>query len=193
MELIIASANNHKIQEFLDMMPPNISLRSTKDIGIIDDIPETAPTLEGNALMKARYIYSRTGLDCFADDTGLEVAALNGEPGVHSARYATDGHDHTANVALLLKNLQNTTDRSAQFRTVIALIINGKEHLFEGVVGGRITEKPSGSDGFGYDPVFEPDNSGGRTFAQMQLAEKNLISHRGRAAENLIAFLENVH
>lgn len=192
MELIIASANNHKIQEFLDMMPPNISLRSTKDIGIIDDIPETAPTLEGNALMKARYIYSRTGLDCFADDTGLEVAALNGEPGVHSARYATDGHDHTANVALLLKNLQNTTDRSAQFRTVIALIINGKEHLFEGVVGGRITEKPSGSDGFGYDPVFEPDNSGGRTFAQMQLAEKNLISHRGRAAENLIAFLENV-
>lgn len=193
MELIIASANNHKIQEFLDMMPPNISLRSTKDIGIIDDIPETAPTLEGNALMKARYIYSRTGLDCFADDTGLEVAALNGAPGVHSARYATDGHDHTANVALLLKNLQNTTDRSAQFRTVIALIINGEEHLFEGVVGGRITEKPSGSDGFGYDPVFEPDNSGGRTFAQMQLAEKNLISHRGRAAENLIAFLENVH
>lgn len=193
MELIIASANNHKIQEFLDMMPPNISLRSTKDIGIIDDIPETAPTLEGNALMKARYIYSRTGLDCFADDTGLEVAALNGAPGVHSARYATDGHDHTANVALLLKNLQNTTDRSAQFRTVIALIINGEEHLFEGVVGGRITEKPSGSDGFGYDPVFEPDNSGGRTFAQMPLAEKNLISHRGRAAENLIAFLENVH
>ena len=188
MELVIASANAHKIEEISLLLPTSISLLSAKEVGIIEDIPETADTLEGNALLKARYIYNRLGKNCFADDTGLEVNALGGEPGVHSARYATDGHDHEANINLLLKNLSDKNDRSAQFRTVIALILDGKEYLFEGVVKGEILLERAGSEGFGYDAIFKAEGKN-VSFAEMNLNEKNEISHRGRATAKLIDFL----
>ena len=154
----------------------------------MEEIPEEQETLEGNALQKARYLHDRTGLDCFADDTGLEVEALGGAPGVHSARYATDGHDFAANNRLLLKNLQGVGNRRARFRTVIALILNGEEHLFEGVVEGRIIDHETGHEGFGFDPLFVPDGCE-RTFAEMSAAEKNAISHRGRAVRKLAEYL----
>ncbi len=188
MELIIASANAHKIEEISRLLPKSVSLTSAKEVGITEDIPETADTLEGNALLKARYIYERTGKDCFADDTGLEVTALNGAPGVHSARYATDGHDHEANIDLLLRNLEDKTDRTAQFRTVIALIIDGNEHLFEGIVKGEILHERVGAEGFGYDAIFAAENTN-ESFAQMELDKKNAISHRGRATAKLIDFI----
>lgn len=196
MELIIASANAHKITEISSITPSFITLLSMKDIGITDDIPETAPTLEGNALQKARYIYSRTGKACFADDTGLEVDALGGEPGVYSARYAqifdptATSHNAAANVALLLKKLQNAPSRTAQFRTVIALILpDGTEHLFQGEIKGEITSDLRGNEGFGYDPIFIPHGYN-QTFAQMPAELKNRISHRGLATAKLIQFLE---
>lgn len=188
MKLVIASANAHKIEEITLLLPASISLLSAKEVGVTEDIPETADTLEGNAILKAQYIYQRTGKNCFADDTGLEVNALNGEPGVHSARYATDGHDHEANIDLLLKNLAHKTDRTARFRTVIALIIDGKEHLFEGIVNGVILTERAGTEGFGYDAIFKADGKN-VSFAQMNLDEKNEISHRGRATVKLIDFL----
>ena len=188
MELVIASANAHKIEEISLLLPASISLLSAKEVGITEDIPETADTLEGNAILKAEYIYDRTGKNCFADDTGLEVNALNGAPGVHSARYATDGHDHEANIDLLLKNLADKTDRTAQFRTVIALILDGEQHLFEGIVHGEILTERAGTEGFGYDAVFKADGKD-VSFAQMGLNEKNEISHRGRATTKLIEFL----
>lgn len=160
--------------------------------GITEDIPEDQPTLEGNALQKARYLWERTGCDCFADDTGLEVRALGGAPGVHSARYATDGHDFEANVRLLHKNLEGVADCSARFRTVIALIINDEEHLFEGEVSGRIVEVGAGDGGFGYDPVFVPDGYD-QTFSQMSAELKNSISHRGRAVQKLAEFLKSIN
>jgi XTP/dITP diphosphohydrolase len=169
-------------------------------LGITEDIPEDSPTLEGNALGKARYIHERTGLDCFADDTGLEVAALGGAPGVHSARYAADageagavagGHNFDANNRLLLRNLAGAEDRSARFRTVIALILDGQEYLFEGTVEGRIIEEYRGTEGFGYDPIFIPEGST-QTFAEMPAAEKNAISHRARAVEKLAEFLSKI-
>ena len=150
--------------------------------------PETQPTLEGNAAQKARYLYERTGCDCFADDTGLEVEVLGGAPGVHSARYATDGHDFAANNRLLLQNLAGKQNRRARFRTVIALILGGEEHLFEGIVRGRIIEHETGDEGFGYDPLFRPEGFD-RTFAQMTADEKNATSHRGRAVRQVAAFL----
>ena len=188
MELIIASANAHKIEEISRLLPKSVCLTSAREVGVTEDIPETADTLEGNALLKARYIYERTGKNCFADDTGLEVNALDGAPGVHSARYATDGHDHEANIDLLLKNLSNKSDRTAQFRTVIALIIDGNEHLFEGIVKGEILAKRTGTEGFGYDAIFMAEGTN-ISFAEMDLDKKNAISHRGRATSKLIDFI----
>lgn len=170
------------------MLPSDIELTTPRECGITEDIPETSPTLEGNALQKARYLYERTSLNCFADDTGLEVEALNGAPGVRSARYATDGHDPEANNTLLMKNLEGASSRKAQFRTVIALILDGEEYLFEGVVTGEIAEVYSGNEGFGYDPIFVPSGES-RSFAEMTMAEKGAISHRGRATRKLIDFL----
>lgn len=190
MKLIFATNNAHKLSEVQAVLGEGWELVTPRMCGVEEDIPETAETLEGNASQKARYLYERTGLDCFADDTGLEVEALNGAPGVHSARYATDGHDFGANNRLLLKNLEGVENRRARFRTVISLIEGGEEHLFEGIVEGRIIERESGSEGFGYDPLFVPDGFD-RTFAEMSGEEKNAISHRGRAVRNLVAYLHN--
>lgn len=168
---------------------------SLADIGCTDDIPEDSDTLEGNAVAKARWVVDRYGYDCFADDTGLEVDALGGAPGVHSARYAPGtGHDAAANTALLLKNLEGTTpaDRTARFRTVIALILGGTLNLFEGRVDGVITDSPAGNGGFGYDPVFRPDGFD-KTFAEISADEKNAVSHRGRATRRLIDFLNSTN
>ena len=189
-KLIFATNNAHKLGEVQALLGDAFTLVTLRECGITEDIPETADTLEGNALQKARYVYSKTGLDCFADDTGLEVDALGGAPGVHSARYATDGHDFAANNRLLLKNLEGTTDRTARFRTVIALIIDGVEYTFEGRVEGTIATSESGSEGFGYDPLFVPSGEI-ITFAQMSAEAKNAISHRGRAVAKLVNFLKN--
>ena len=169
------------------------TILSLADIGCHDDIPETASTLEGNALIKARWVRDRYGKDCFADDTGLMVDALDGAPGVLSARYAGDGHDSQANMRLLLHNLGSTPEpeRTARFTTVIALCLGGDEHLFHGTVEGRILSAPVGSEGFGYDPIFCPDGIEG-SFATMTADEKNAISHRGRATAALISFLESL-
>ena len=153
-KIVFATNNAHKLTEVQQVLGDGWELVTPRELGIMEDIPETAETLEGNALQKARYLHERTGEDCFADDTGLEVEALGGAPGVRSARYATDGHDFKANVDLLLRNLKGEGNRKARFRTVIALILNDKEHLFEGVVDGHISQVESGSEGFGYDPVF---------------------------------------
>lgn len=189
MKIVFATNNRHKLEEVSAILGPDFELATPAACGITEDIPETQNTLEGNALQKARYIHERTGADCFADDTGLEVAALGGEPGVRSARYAGDQHDFAANTELLLKNLESKSDRSARFRTVVALILGGKEYLFDGVVNGRIIEEYRGAGGFGYDPVFIPDGYA-ETFAEMTAGEKNTISHRARAVEKLNAFLK---
>lgn len=187
--IVFATNNVHKIAEASAVLGDRFELVTLRECGITEDIPETEPTLEGNASQKAHYIYERTGLDCFADDTGLEVAALGGAPGVRSARYATDGHDFDANNRLLLHNMEGATDRSARFRTVISLILGGREHLFEGVVEGRIAESAAGVGGFGYDPLFIPEGSD-CSFAEMPAEEKNAVSHRGRAVRKLAAFLD---
>lgn len=191
MKILFATNNAHKLTEVSAVLGPQFTLTTPREAGIAEDIPEDQPTLEGNALQKARYIHARTGLDCFADDTGLEVAALGGAPGVRSARYATDGHDFAANNRLLLRNLEGKSDRRARFRTVVALILGGEEHLFEGIVEGRIIEREAGDEGFGYDPLFVPDGYD-RTFAQMTADEKNAVSHRGRAVRQLAAFLHAI-
>ena len=189
-KLIFATNNAHKLSEVQSLLGDAFTLVTLRERGITEDIPETAENLDGNALQKARYVYEKTGADCFADDTGLEVDALGGAPGVHSARYATDGHDFAANNRLLLKNLEGETNRSAHFRTVIALILDGKEYLFEGRVEGAIATEESGSEGFGYDPLFVPSGEI-ITFAQMSAEAKNAISHRGRAVAKLVKFLKN--
>ena len=188
MKLIFATNNAHKLSEVQAVLGPSFELVTPRMCGVEEEIPETAETLEGNARQKARYLYERTGLDCFADDTGLEVEALNGAPGVHSARYATDGHDFAANNGLLLKNLEGETNRRARFRTAICLIEGGEERLFEGIVEGHIIDHESGSEGFGYDPLFVPEGYD-CTFAEMSADEKNAISHRGRAVRKLVAYL----
>lgn len=188
MKILFATNNAHKLAEVEAVLGESYRLLTPRDCGITEEIPETQPTLEGNALQKARYLYQRTGLDCFADDTGLEVEALDGAPGVRSARYATDGHDFAANNRLLLRNLEGRENRRARFRTVIALILRGEEHLFEGIVQGRIIDRETGSEGFGYDPLFIPDGCE-QTFAQMSADEKNALSHRGRAVRRLAEFL----
>lgn len=188
MKIIFATNNKHKLEEVQQLLPSSFEITTPRDCGITEDIPETADTLEGNALQKARYLFERTGLNCFADDTGLEVEALDGAPGVRSARYATDGHDSDANNTLLLKNLEGKESRKAQFRTAVALILDGKEYLFEGVVKGEIATSHSGHEGFGYDPLFMPEGES-RTFAEMTMDEKGAISHRGRAVRSLVEFL----
>lgn len=189
MQLVFASNNKHKIKEINDILGSGIHLLSLGDIKMEEDIPEDEHTLEGNALAKARYIHSATGLDVFADDTGLEVDYLDGQPGVHSARFAGPGKDSGANIDKLLLLLGNTYNRRARFRTVIALISGGGEYLFEGTVNGTITVDKRGSEGFGYDPVFIPDGYD-VTFAEMSLSEKNRISHRSMAFGKLKEFLK---
>ncbi len=186
--LVFATNNPHKLEEARAILDGRLVLLSLDDIGCHDDIPETADTLEGNALIKARWIKEKYGEDCFADDTGLMVDALDGQPGVQSARYAGPGHDSKKNMEKLLDNLKGVTNRKAHFSTAIALIMDGEEHLFEGRVDGVIAETPSGEGGFGYDPVFIADETG-LSFAVMSAEAKNAISHRGRAMRELARFI----
>lgn len=187
-EIVFATNNAHKLREIREIVGDRLRVLSLGDIGCNEDIPETAGTIEGNAEIKARYVKEHYGYDCFADDTGLEVDALGGEPGVYSARYAGTAHDSEANMRLLLHNMECVENRSARFRTVIALVIADDMKMFEGIVEGRIATTPAGSDGFGYDPVFYPEDSS-KTFAEMPAADKNAISHRGRATKKLIEYL----
>lgn len=187
--LVFATNNPHKLDEVRAILGSTIEVRSLADIGCHADIPETAHTLEGNALIKARYVYERFGLDCFADDTGLEVDALGGAPGVYTARYASQAaNDPEANMRKLLAELEGKTCRTARFRTVVALIEGGKEHIFEGIVEGEITTSKRGTDGFGYDPVFAPAEAG-KTYAELGVDVKNRISHRARAVQALCRHL----
>ena len=188
-KLVVATNNAHKLEEISAILGNEMELLSLKDIHCNADIPETADTLEGNAIQKANYIYKNYDMDCFADDTGLEVEALNGAPGVFSARYAGDGHDSEANMQKLLKELEGKENRKAQFRTAICLIMEGKEYLFEGIVKGSIIEEKRGGAGFGYDPIFVPEGYD-QTFAELGNDVKNTISHRARAVEKLCAFLK---
>ena len=187
-KLVFATNNAHKLEEIRAILGDRIEVLSLKDIHCDTDIPETADTLEGNAALKAEYIYRNYGMDCFADDTGLEVEALGGAPGVYSARYAGSGHDSEANMKKLLAELNGVTDRKARFRTAICLIEGGEKHLFEGIVKGEIIENKRGNSGFGYDPVFVPEGYA-ETFAEMGNDEKNKISHRARAVQQLCAYL----
>jgi len=187
-KIVFATNNEHKLREIRAIIGDKIQILSLKDINCDVDIPETAETLEGNALIKARFVYENYGLNCFADDTGLEVEALGGAPGVHTARYATDGHDTQANMRKLLREMEGKTNRAACFRTAIALIIDGKETQFSGRVDGFIAETARGERGFGYDPVFIPEDTG-KTFAELGEDFKNSISHRARAVAKLIEFL----
>ena len=190
-KFVFATNNAHKLEEVTAILRDKIELLSMKDIHCHADIPETADTLEGNALLKARYIFENYNMDCFADDTGLEVEALNGAPGVYSARYAGPGHDSEANMDKLLHEMENKKNRKARFRTVIALILNGKEYLFEGIVNGEILTSKHGHEGFGYDPIFRPEGFQ-ESFAEMPLHAKNKISHRGQAVRELCRFLNNL-
>lgn len=188
-KLVFATNNAHKLDEIRAILGDEIEIVSLADIGCHTDIPETTDTLEGNALQKARYVYEHYHCDCFADDTGLEVEALDGAPGVHTARYAyPDRHDPEANTRKLLDALKEKSSRRAQFRTAIALILNGEEHLFDGRVEGSIATEKRGTEGFGYDPVFIPEDSG-KTFAELGVEAKNRISHRARAVARLCEFL----
>lgn len=191
-KLVFATNNSYKLKEVSAILGDKVELLSLNDINCYDDITETADTLEGNALLKARYIYDKFGVDCFADDTGLEVEALNGAPGVYSARYAGgDGHDSEANMRKLLVELSDKENRKAQFRTVVALILGGKEYLFEGIVKGEIKQEKKGGEGFGYDPVFTPEGYS-QTFAELGDEVKNQISHRSRAVHKLCEFLNSI-
>lgn len=187
--IVFATNNAHKLEEVRRMVGNRVEIKSMAEIGCTDDIPETASTLQGNAELKARYVSERYGVDCFADDTGLEVDALGGAPGVYSARYAGPGHDSAANMAKLLGELEGCEERKARFRTVIALCRGGKIELVEGRVEGSIALAPQGEAGFGYDPVFLPDEAGGLSFAQMTPEQKNAISHRGRAMRKLLEII----
>ncbi len=190
-KLVFATNNAHKLRELREIVGDKYEILSLKDIGCNVDIPETANTLEGNAEIKARYVKEHYGYDCFADDTGLEVEALNGAPGVLSARYAGENHDSLANMNLLLSNMSDVNNRCARFRTVIALIENNEMIMFDGIVNGKITMSPQGDNGFGYDPVFMPDGYD-VTFAMMDSETKNSISHRGRATSKLIEYLNRL-
>lgn len=190
-KLVFATNNRHKLEEVRQIIGDKVEIMSLSDIDCYDEIPETADTLEGNALQKARYIKEKFGYDCFADDTGLEVEELNNAPGVYSARYAGTEHDSEANMNKLLHELAGKTNRKARFRTVMALILNEKEYLFEGIVKGCITENKRGSAGFGYDPLFIPD-SYSQTFAELGENIKNKISHRAEATRKLSVFLSKI-
>lgn len=192
MKIVFATNNSNKLSEIQDILGPDFQIVSLKDIGCHEDIPETGKTLEENALQKAQYVYDHYHIDCFADDTGLEVEALQGAPGVHSARYAegTD-HDSEANMAKLLRELGENNNRKAQFRTVIALILHGEVHEFEGKIEGSIAKEKKGTEGFGYDPLFVPDGYE-ESFAQLGMDIKNTISHRARAVEQLARYLKKI-
>ena len=189
-ELVFATNNRHKLEEVENKLERKIKLLTLNDIGCYDDIEETGTSFKQNASIKSRYIYQKYNLNCFGDDSGLEIDALNGDPGVYSARYAGEHGNHAANIKKVLDNLQDETNRKAHFRTVISLIWDGEEHFFDGTVEGTIRTAPSGTDGFGYDPIFEPDGYH-ITFAEMSMDEKNKISHRAKAMEQLIDFLIN--
>ncbi|WP_310992149.1 non-canonical purine NTP diphosphatase [Aequorivita marina] len=188
MKLVFATHNNNKFTEVKAMLPSHIELLSLTDIGCNEDIAETADTIEGNAILKANYVRDNYKLDCFADDTGLEVKSLNNEPGVYSARYAGESNNSQANMEKLLKNLEGKKDRSARFKTAIALSMNHAEVMFLGICEGEITEKPRGDSGFGYDPIFQPKGFD-KTFAEMTLQQKSKIGHRGKAMRQLIEYL----
>jgi len=190
MKLVFASNNHNKILEIQSLLPDTIELLSLENIGCIEDIPETADTIEGNAILKADYVKQNYGYDCFADDSGLEINALNNEPGVYSARYAGPQRSSEDNINKVLVQLQRHTNRSARFKTVIALNLNGEQNLFTGIVKGAILKEKSGNQGFGYDPIFRPDGHQ-KTFAEFSLEEKAKISHRGLAVKQLIDFLND--
>ena len=190
MELICATHNKNKIKEISELIPETFSLKGLNNIGCMDDIPETGNTMDENALIKAQFVYDKYKLNCFADDSGLEVKALNGAPGVFSARYAGESKNDLNNINKLLNELEGKSNREAQFKTVIALIMDGKKYFFEGIVKGRITNRVMGQNGFGYDPVFIPDGYK-ETFAQMNMEAKNSISHRGIAVGKLVNFLKS--
>lgn len=191
MKLVFASNNKNKIAEIQQQVGSQFQIVSLEDIGCFVDIPETAETIEGNAILKANYVTENYGLPCFADDTGLEIEALNNEPGVYSARYAGEQKNADDNMNLVLQKLSNQTNRKAQFKTIIALNINNQQYLFEGIVKGEMTTEKSGSQGFGYDPIFKPEGFS-TTFAEMTMEEKSVISHRGIAVQKLINFLSDL-
>lgn len=190
MKLVFASNNKNKIAEIQQMLPKEIEILSLEDIGCFDDIPETATTIEGNAIIKANYVSQKYGYNCFADDTGLEVETLNGAPGVYSARYAGEQKNDNDNMNKLLIALKNKENRKANFKTVIALNLNNEQYLFTGIANGTITEEKKGDKGFGYDPIFLPENHD-KTFAEIEQKEKALLSHRGKATAQLISFMKN--
>lgn len=189
LKLVFATGNQNKAREIQALMPESVTILSLTDIGCTEDIPETQPTIEGNASQKARYVFEKYGYNCFADDTGLEINALEGRPGVMSARYAGEAKDPNANMEKILQELEGKSDRSSRFITVISLILEGKETLFEGVVNGTIAGHKIGAKGFGYDPIFIPDGYE-RSFAEMDLSEKNRISHRALAVNKLVEYLK---
>jgi XTP/dITP diphosphohydrolase len=191
MKLVFASNNKNKIQEIQALVPNTFQIVSLEDIGCFEDIPETADTIEGNAILKANYVTEKYGYDCFADDTGLEVEALNGAPGVYSARYAGEQKDANDNMDKLLSELKDKSNRKANFKTVIALNLNGKQNLFTGIINGKIIEEKIGTNGFGYDPIFVADGYE-KTFAELSMEEKSTISHRGIAVKELILFLQKL-
>ena len=191
MKLVFASNNKNKIQEIQALVPNTIQIVSLEDIGCTEDIPETADTIEGNAILKANYVTEKYGYDCFADDTGLEVEALNGAPGVYSARYAGEQKDANDNMDKLLSELKDKSNRKANFKTVIALNLNGKQNLFTGIINGKIIDEKIGTNGFGYDPIFVADGFD-KTFAELSMEEKSTISHRGIAVKELILFLQKL-
>lgn len=191
MKLIFASQNEHKAREIQSILPSWIDLQSLTDLHFLEEIPENESTIEGNSQFKAQYVYDTFGNNCFADDTGLEITALNGRPGVHSARYAGEQRDSNDNMDKVLSELEGLTDRSAQFKTIITLFWEGEKHQFEGIVRGCISNVKKGSEGFGYDPIFIPEGES-RSFAEMSLSEKNQFSHRARAMEKLVAFFNTV-
>ena len=188
MKLVFATNNQHKVHEIQELLDASIELLSLKDIHCNDEIPENQDTLEGNASEKAFYIYNKYGVNCFADDTGLEIEALNSEPGVYSARYAGEERSAEKNMNLVLDKLSIINNRKARFRTVISLVIEGRETQFEGIVEGQILREKRGITGFGYDPIFQPDEAN-LSFAEMPLEEKNKISHRARAVHKLVEYL----
>ncbi len=191
MKLVFATNNQHKLHEIKQLIGSSIQLLSLADIDCNDDIPENQETIEGNASEKAFYIWNKYQINCFADDTGLEIEALNGEPGVYSARYAGEEKSPEKNIELVLQKLTKINNRKARFKTIISLVINGEEVQFEGIVDGKILEEKRGQSGFGYDPIFQPDESS-FSFAEMPLAEKNKISHRGRATQKLVDYLNQL-
>ncbi|MDE0536332.1 non-canonical purine NTP diphosphatase [Tenacibaculum sp. L6] len=192
MKLVFATNNLNKLAEVQKMLPTTIELLSLKDINCFDDIEETATTLEGNAQIKANHISEKYGYNCFADDTGLEVPALNGAPGVYSARYAGEPTNAENNMQKLLNELHNKTNRDAQFRTSVCLNLNGEQFLFDGVCKGQILSEKQGEQGFGYDPIFQPEGYN-NSFAEMTAEEKNKISHRGLAIQQLVSFLKSMN